>query len=187
MTNPEPGRAASPSPNWLKDDLFDKLPDCFRPASGDPANPSPKPDITKCLQEINEYTCDDIKKLITDAHKNDPKSMPPEGTVRKVVDSLVDKLKKDKDMVNAVARAFVGSIDKLQCAVEGLNDAYDLKGDSKIEDIPVDEIKRSLSDALGCCELCVSSPRGMAALGITAGVLLVIAVVAIVFCHRRCR
>ena len=90
---------------------------------------------------------------------------------------MINKVAKDKDMISALASAFVGSVDKLQCAIDSLNAAYKLEGDDKLQSLPVSEIKSEMANALDCCKMCATSNKGIVIGVIIAVVGIVIALI----------
>jgi hypothetical protein len=166
ITTPHAAPRTSPAlPGWEREDLVDKLPHCFPRRNGDPAS---KPHIdspTKCIQELTEFDCDDIDQLIADMYKHHPPGssagMPTKDQLEKTLAPMLNKINKDKNMITALASAFVGSVDKLQCAVDSLNTAYELKGSDKLQSLPVTEIKSEMAKALDCCKMCATSTKGI--------------------------
>jgi hypothetical protein len=168
-------------PAWGKKDLIDKLPHCFPQGNGDPASKAPTDSPTKCLQELNQFSCDDIDQFVADAYKNAPPGsvggLPTKKYLEDNIATMINKVNKDKAMISALASAFVGSIDKLQCAIDSLNTAYELKGDDKLQSLPVSEIKSEMANALDCCKMCATSTKGIVIGVIIAAVGILIAVV----------
>jgi hypothetical protein len=184
MNRPYPNSAPSSAPtsDWRNKVLYDKLPHCFPKDNGDPASKAPADSPTKCLQELNQFSCDDIDQLIADAYKHGPPGsvggMPTKKYLEDHIAPMINKVNKDKAMISALASAFVGSVDKLQCAIDSLNTAYELKGDDKLPSLPVPEIKAEMANALDCCKMCATSTKGIiigvviAIVGIIIGVIL---------------
>lgn len=172
-STPLPGPNNKP-PAWGKKDLIDKLPHCFPRDNGDPASKAPTDSPTKCLQELNQFSCDDIDQFVADAYKNaKPGSvggLPTKEWLEKNLAPMINKVNKDKAMISALASAFVGSVDKLQCAIDSLNTAYGLKGDDKLQSLPVSEIKSEMAKALDCCKMCATSTAGIV-IGVIIAVL----------------
>ncbi len=155
----------STPPAWGKKDLIDKLPHCFPRGNGDPASKAPTDSPTKCLQELNQFSCDDIDQFVADAYKNAPPGsaggLPTQKYLEEHIAPMINKVNKDKAMISALASAFVGSVDKLQCAIDSLNTAYKLTGDDKLPSLPVSEIKSEMANALDCCKMCATSTKGI--------------------------
>jgi hypothetical protein len=174
-----------PGPNkppvWGKKDLIDKLPHCFPRDNGDPASKAPTDSPTKCLQELNQFSCDDIDQFVADAYKNYPPGsvggMPTKKYLEDNIAPMISKVNKDKAMISALASAFVGSVDKLQCAIDSLNTTYGLKEGDKLQSLPVSEIKSEMANALDCCKMCATSTKGIVIGVIIAAVGILIAVV----------
>ena len=163
-STPVPGPNKPPA--WGKKDLIDKLPHCFPQDKGDPASKAPnKGSPTKCLQELNQFSCDDIDQFIADAYKYAPPGsadgLPTKKWLEENIAPVINKVAKDKDTISALASAFVGSVDKLQCAIDSLNAAYKLEGDDKLQSLPVSEIKSEMANALDCCKMCATSKKGI--------------------------
>lgn len=167
MDRPYPNSApsAAPASDWRKKVLYDKLPHCFPKDNGDPASKAPADSPTKCLQELNQFSCDDIDQLIADAYKHDPPGsgggLPTKKYLEDKVAPMINKVNNDKAMISALASAFVGSVDKLQCTIDALNTAYGLKGEDKLPSLPVSEIKSEMANALDCCKMCATSTKGI--------------------------
>ena len=171
----------STPPAWGKKDLIDKLPHCFPRDNGDPASKAHTHSPTKCLQELNQFSCDDIDQFVADAFQHAPPGSPGGLPTRKYLEDniapMIIKVNKDKAMISALASAFVGSVDKLQCAIDSLNTAYGLKGDDKLQSLPVSEIKSEMANALDCCKMCATSTKGIVIGVIIAAVGILIAVI----------
>lgn len=171
----------STPPAWGKKDLIDKLPHCFPRNKGDPSSKAPTDSPTKCLQELNQFSCDDIDQFVADAYKNAPPGsadgLPTKKWLEENIAPMINKVAKDKDMISALASAFVGSVDKLQCAIDSLNAAYKLEGDDKLQSLPVSEIKSEMANALDCCKMCATSNKGIVIGVIIAVVGIVIALI----------
>lgn len=172
---PNSGPGKEPNSNWKSKDLYDKLPHCFPKDNGDPTSNSPTDSPTKCIQELNQFSCDDIDQLIADADKNG--GLPNKKWIEDNVAPMINKVNKNKSMISALASAFVGSVDKLQCTIDSLNTAYELKGDDKLQSLPISEIKSEMANALDCCKMCATSTKGIVIGVIIAVVGILIAVV----------
>ena len=176
---PNNGHTPAPPSQWENKDLIDKLPHCFPRDNGDPTSNDPTEPI-KCLQELNQFSCDDIDQLIADAYNNAPPGrtggMPPKKYLEDNIAPMINKINKDKAMISVLASTFVGSVDKLQCAIDSLNTAYGLKGDDKLQSLPVSEIKSEMANALDCCKMCATSTKGIIIGVIIAAVGILIAV-----------
>lgn len=138
-------------------------------------------DMLGCLDNLNNLSCDDIKKLVQAA------AQIKELDVSKVLPYIEGPFKKfneDKEMVKKYFGLLAGYVDKINCFVNEVNTQYK----SNILPIDKEDIKKQISDIIGCgyCKCETNKNRVVLKRNVAIGVVIVlVAVLLVVYFMRK--